>query len=154
MENQIDPFIEWIVWAHLDSQNDLELILLKGHLLLESVIDITLSRNKISNQKNYSFYRKIKELGKIEFSDSERKKNIILFLSELNKLRNKLAHDFEFEIKNGDLELLATKILNNLKGRKFAKYTYRIKIVHSFSVLAKNILEINNEKTTVTKYLN
>ncbi len=32
--NQIDPLFEWAVFGHLDRETNLELILLKGHLLL------------------------------------------------------------------------------------------------------------------------
>ena len=59
MKNKIDPLVEWAVWGHLDSKTDLELLLLKGHLLLEVILDTTLERNNIKDYNNYSFYRKL-----------------------------------------------------------------------------------------------
>ena len=39
----LKKMIHFAVWSHLDEVTDTELILLKGHLLLESVIDQSLS---------------------------------------------------------------------------------------------------------------
>ena len=35
------------------------------------------------------------------------------------------------------------EVLANFSGAKFTKYTYRTKIIHAFSVLSKNILELD-----------
>ena len=59
---------------------------------------------------------------------------------------NSCAHELHFDIGNGDFEIWTSNILQNLKGEKFTKYTYRTKIVHSFSVLSKNILEIEKRE--------
>ncbi|MFN3446037.1 MAG: hypothetical protein ACK44D_09865 [Bacteroidia bacterium] len=139
---EIDPLVEWAVFGHLDNKTDLELILLKGHLLLETILETVLKRNKIKSIDNYSFHRKIIALESIDFKDNFRKGFIVSSLREINKLRNKLAHEFHFDISNGDFEIWAIRILDNLKGKKFSKYTFRTKIVHSFSVLTKNILEL------------
>lgn len=140
--NEIDPLVEWAVFGHLDRKTDLKLILLKGHLLLETILETVLKRNDVKNLDSYSFHRKIKALESIDFKDKFRHEVIVSSLREINKLRNKLAHEFHFDISNGDFELWAFKILDNLKGEKFSKYTFRTKIVHSFSVLTKNILEL------------
>lgn len=144
MRNEIDPLVEWAVWGHLDSKTDLELILLKGHLLIEMVIDTTLGRSSIDNYKNYSFYKKISVLENIDFKENHKKKLIISSLKVLNNLRNKLAHEFQFDINNGKFEQWASIILENMDGVKFSKYTYRTKIVHSFSVLSINILKLTD----------
>jgi hypothetical protein len=65
MENKEDFLVEWAVWGHLNSKNDLELILLKGHLLLEIILEIVLTRSSIINCEDYSFYRKITVYEKI-----------------------------------------------------------------------------------------
>jgi hypothetical protein len=143
-DNEIDPFVEWAVFGHLDNKTDLELILLKGHLLLETVLETVLLRNNITDLDSFSFHRKILALEGIEIQDDIRKKFIISSLREINRLRNKVAHEFHFDIANGELEMWAFNILNNLKGAKFSKYTFRTKIVHSFSVLTKNMLEIKS----------
>jgi hypothetical protein len=69
-------------------------------------------------------------------------------------LRNKFAHEFNFDIDNGEFELWSSNIQEKLKGKKFTKYTFRTKIVHSFSILAKSILELTDmkkQKTTANK---
>ena len=143
MKNEIDFLVEWAVWGHLDSKTDLELILLKGHLLLEIIIETVIERNNISDSKDFSFHRKIKALESINFEDKEKKDFIIHSLIALNRLRNKLAHEFHFDIKNEGFELWSMNILQNLEGEKFTRHTFRTKIVHSFSILSKNILELS-----------
>jgi len=142
--NDIDPLVEWAVWGNLDKETDLQLILLKGHLLLEYILDTALKRNNILDYKNYSFYRKILTLEKIDFRDNVKKNFIISSLQSINKLRNKVAHEFIFDIKNGEFELWSSNVLENLKGTKFTKYTFRTKIVHSFSIISMNILELTD----------
>ncbi len=144
MKNEIDLLVEWAVWGHLDNKTDLELILLKGHLLLEYILDTALERNNVLDYKDYSFYRKILVLEKIDFGDNVKKDFIISSLQTVNKLRNKVAHEFHFDIKNGEFELWSLSILDNFKGTKFTKYTFRTKIVHSFSIISKNILELTD----------
>ncbi len=142
MSNDIDQIVEWAVWANLDTKTDLELILLKGHLLLEFILDIKLERSNILDYKEYSFYRKILNLKNIDFEDNVKKDYIISCLQTINKIRNKLAHELHFNIGNGELEIWSSNILVKFKGEKFTKYTFRTKIVHSFSILSKNILEL------------
>jgi hypothetical protein len=142
--NEIDLLIEWAVFAHLDRKKDLELILLKGHLLLETIIETVLRRNKIKNLDNYSFHRKILTLESVEFEQKSQKVFIILALKKINRLRNKVAHEFHFDIDNGEFETWSSIILDNLKGEKFSKYTFRTKIVHAFSILTKHIFEMKS----------
>lgn len=149
MKENIDFLTEWAVWAHLGSKTDLELILLKGHLLLEIILDVTLKRNNIEDYNSYSFHRKIIALDKINFEDNVRKDFIISSLKSINKLRNRLAHQVYFDIKNEGLDLWAISILENLKGTKYSKYTLRTKIVHSFSILSKNILNLPKPVITI-----
>lgn len=142
MTDNIDPLVEWAVFGHLDSKKDLELLLLKGHLLLEAVLQSFLTRNNVPDIENYSFYKKIVALNSLKAKDEVKKDFIISMLKKVNLLRNKIAHEFHFNVKNGELEKWAFDILNNLQGTKYSKYTFRTKIAHGFSVLAINILEI------------
>lgn len=146
MENKIDPLVEWAVWGHLDSKTDLELLLLKGHLLLEIIMRTILERNEVIDCEDYSFHRKIIAFEKIDFLDIDKKLFLISCLKDINKLRNKIAHDFYFKIEDGEFESWSNIILKNLEGKKFTKYTFRTKIVHSFSILSINILQLENKK--------
>lgn len=142
MENKIDPLVEWAVWGHLSSKNDLELILLKGHLLLEIILGTVLKRSNNIEYENYSFHRKIIALEQIATNNEAKKDFTVLALKTINRLRNKIAHEFHFDIKNGEFEVWSSNILDNLTGTKYTKFTYRTKLVHSFSILSKNILEL------------
>lgn len=142
MGGKIDLLFEWAVWGHLDSKTDIELVLLKGHLLIESVLETSLNRYGINKSGDYSFYKKIKAFEKINFQETEKHKFIVRSLKKVNRLRNNLAHEFHFEIENGELEQWSAEILRNLKGKKYTRYTYRTKIVHAFSIISKNILDL------------
>jgi hypothetical protein len=144
MENPLDIIAEWLVWGSLEKKKDLESILLKGHLLIEMIIDRVLSKNGVEKYEDFSFFRKIKLLETLEVVNNEKLRLVIPFLENINLLRNKLAHEVLFDINNGDFEKWSSDILDKFEGVKFSKYTYRTKIVHSFSILSRAILDINN----------
>jgi len=145
MKNETTEILEWSVWVQLDSVNDVELILLKGHLFLEVVINAILSENSLENAVDYSFFKKIETLNLIQVEEKQSIKNFQFHLYELNKIRNKLAHEFSFNVKDGQLEAWSSNVLATCKGYKFSRYTYRTKIVHAFSVLAGSISRINSK---------
>lgn len=147
MIKELEPIIEFAVWSRLDSKTDVEMILLKGHLLIEVVMDMIFDRNDIKNYKNYSFYKKISLLKTVDFKDEQKKEIIISVLEIINNWRNKLAHELDFEITTQEFENLALKILANLQGHKFSKYTFRTKIVHSFSVLSINLWRLTDKNS-------
>lgn len=59
MKENYDFLVEWAVWGRLNSKTDLELILLKGHLLIEQILDGKLNRYGIMSRKSLSFYSKV-----------------------------------------------------------------------------------------------
>jgi len=140
--SNLNPLLGWAVWASLNSHNDLELILLKGHLYIEGALDSLLVKNDIKEYKNFSFHRKVSFLKQIKTNNKNETDLIISVLYDLNRLRNKLAHEYKFDIRNGELESWSLIVLENFEGNKFTKYTYRTKITHAFSTLAKSLLEL------------
>lgn len=139
MKGEFDFFIEWGVWANLDSMNDYSLILLNGHIFLEKVLELALNRLGLENPENHSFNSKVIRLRNL-LKDSSQKESIIQALTELNRLRNKLAHEFKFDVKNGEFEKWSEEVHLNFDGMKYTKFTARARVVHSFSFLAKAIL--------------
>lgn len=133
---------EFAVWGNLDATRDTELILLKGHLLLEMVLETAIGNSGIKNLRDYSFFKKVRVFENIAFKNSEKHKFLVYCLLNVNRLRNTLAHEFEFEINDGKLTLWSDEILQNLVGEKYTRFTHRTRIVHSFSILAKNILDL------------
>ena len=85
---------------HLRATDDIELILLKGHLVLEQVLNELLSfhikSDKRLNSLNLMFAKKLELLIALEdggrFIESE-----IDQLKEINRIRNKLAHKLDFD---------------------------------------------------------
>lgn len=139
---RLDFLYEWAVWGHLSSKKDIELIVLKGHLMLETALETTLSRNNILKNDNYSFYRKLTILENDIITEKPDKEFIVNSLKKINLMRNKLAHEFFYNELDIDIEEWSKSILMNLKGEKYSKLTYRTKIVHSFSILTLNLLKI------------
>lgn len=144
MKGEFDFFIEWGVWSNLDSLTEYSLILLYGHIFLEKVLELGLDRLGVEDPENQSFNSKVIRLRNL-LKDSSQKESIIQSLTELNRLRNKLAHEFKFDIKNGEFEKWSEEVHCKFNGEKFTKFTSRTRIVHSFSFLAKAILELSKE---------
>ena len=145
MRDPLDILTEWIVWASLEDKKDFETILLKGHLLIEITIDRVLLKSGIEKCEDYSFFRKVNILRNVK-ECSNKLELIIPFLERLNSLRNRLAHEALFDINNGEFERWSFDVYDKFKGTKFSKYTHRTKIVHSFSILSKNIIDLIDEE--------
>jgi len=141
---KLDFLYEWAVWGHLSSKKDLESILLKGHLMLETALERMLSRNNIASNENDSFFRKLILLEKKITTNNNNSDFIIYSLKKVNLMRNKVAHEVNYTELHNDIENWSKDIMENLKGEKFSKFTYRTKIVHSFSILTINLLRIKN----------
>ena len=143
MSKELDILAEWVVWGSLEKKRDLETILLKGHLLLEMILDMILLRNGVNDCRAFSFCRKIGLLDKLNVTDRNKLEKVVVALTQINTLRNRLAHEVLFIVDNSDFSYWAIEVLANFNGAKFTKYTYRTKIIHAFSVLSKNILELD-----------
>ena len=143
MSKELDILAEWVVWGSLEKKRDLETILLKGHLLLEMILDMILLRNGVNDCRAFSFYRKNGLLDKLNVTDRNKLEKVVVALTQINTLRNRLAHEVLFSVDNSDFSYWAIEVLANFNGAKFTKYTYRTKIIHAFSVLSKNILVLD-----------
>lgn len=134
--------IHYAVWSHLDEVTDTELILLKGHLLLESVIDQSLShlvRRGEPDSLNISFAKKLQLLQLLHDMDHEQFLQIQAFTLQINRLRNKLAHELNFDSSASEFERWANAVLDAFPETKMSKYTFRTKIVHAFASLASQL---------------
>nr|VFK04985.1 MAG: hypothetical protein BECKH772A_GA0070896_104873 [Candidatus Kentron sp. H]VFK05019.1 MAG: hypothetical protein BECKH772B_GA0070898_105192 [Candidatus Kentron sp. H]VFK08688.1 MAG: hypothetical protein BECKH772C_GA0070978_105392 [Candidatus Kentron sp. H] len=145
MNRNLSKLIEWFVWANLDKKKDIELIILKGHLILKLILDNVLSGNNVEEYSKFSFYRKVEKLSYISVRFLGQIKEIAHYLMALNKIRNKLAHEVTFSIDNSRIDEWSTDVLSALEGMNFSKFTYRTKIVHTFSALAKALTEIEQK---------
>ena len=114
----VDSLYAFAVWGNLDRVKDYELILLKGYLFIEMILTVVLERKDELDVGDLSFYKKMKEFEKLGFSNHKNWKTIIASLHHLNKIRNKLAHNFLYKTALEDLTKWSTKINDNLIGGK------------------------------------
>lgn len=133
--------MEWAVWANLDQNKDIELILLKGHLILEIFMDNLLENGSQENYKKLNFFGKVNKLNKITGSESVNFEPIKNHLLSINNIRNQFAHEWNFDIKESEIEKWSLDVLSTFNGEKHSKFTYRTKITHAFSSLAGALVE-------------
>lgn len=145
-KQSLNPLYEWAVWGHLSNKKELELIILKGHLMIESALEACLSTKAENGFEDFSFFKKIKIFQEIVFENVAKHDFIIECLNQLNIIRNELAHEALFDIGESNIMNWSEEIHKELIGKKFSRYTTRTKFVHTFSFLAINILEMDNLK--------
>lgn len=138
----LKKMIHFAVWSHLDEVTDTELMLLKGHLLLESVIDQSLCllvRRGDPESLNISFAKKLQLLQLLHDSEQEHFAQVQGFTLQINRLRNRLAHELNFDASLDEFERWANAVLTAFPETKLSKYTFRTKIVHAFASLAAQL---------------
>ncbi len=140
-----NEIIVFSIWSNLDKQKEIDLIILKGHLILEILVGVCISKYLSEGEDieslNLTFYKKVnllKLLSKNEFNDIDK---AILYLKQINTIRNKLAHSFKFDEKKSGIDKWASEVLKEFPVTKFSRFTYKSKIVHAFSALGRIIFE-------------
>lgn len=99
-------------------------VLLKGHLLIENILEECLSVYNIKTNfiSRLSFYEKTKILSEIINKNDflkERMKNIVPMLFSLNNVRNNLAHDLGFNISEADINNIGLKLGSEYIVKKY-----------------------------------
>ncbi len=143
---------EWAVGVHLDRIKNIELLLLKGHLLLEAAIDSaihTLDKQNTSNLKDLSFHKKLIILERLRSNASSNMKEALEHLRNLNILRNRLAHEFMFDGGTEDLGRWSEAVLTDFPGTKFFKHTFRTKIIQAISALSRFLVDPASSENNV-----
>ncbi len=105
------------IWEHCDTKSDIEWIVLKAHLVSESYMDrffntFFMSGKKLLDSGNLSYRQKLVLSKAIGFFPDD----MLDCLSKLNLLRNKLAHDLEYQISIEDVDLIGHSL-----GRYYSK---------------------------------
>ena len=88
-----------LVYNELDQIENIELLILKGHIIIEYLLNcyiesISQNSNEDFSKENFSFANKVKIL-KYFGELCKKDKNILNELIILNQLRNNIAHSFE-----------------------------------------------------------
>jgi len=120
---------------HLQKTDDIELILLKGHLVLEQTLNELLSVHINSERRldslNLMFSKKINLLIALEdggrFMGSE-----ISQLQEINRIRNKLAHKLDFDEYHDDLKAWACTVVGYTPVTLSRNRTYKNTLIKAF----------------------
>ena len=105
----------------LPSDIDETLLLLRGHLAIEffvnTIFNLKLVRSKKDLTKGLNFSKKLSLINSMDLIESD----IFTSINEINKLRNKIAHVFDYRITMSDLDLavkpLPKKIRDDFKER-------------------------------------
>lgn len=125
---------------HLRNTDDIELILLKGHLVLEQVINELLSAHITSekrlNSLNLQFAKKVELLAALEHQNNYLINEYIPQLREINRIRNKLAHKLDFDEYHSDLQIWACSVVGYTPVTIKRKRTYRNTLLKAFYYLA------------------
>lgn len=143
MNENFSKVLEWAVWANLDRYTDAELLLLKGHLILEVFIDRFLEEEDFGKYRNISFHKKVTLISEV-LSEAAFGLEITDALFSLNKIRNKFAHKWKFSLDLSGIDDWANEVLARFPVIKHTKYTYRTKLVHAFVALSSALMACKN----------
>lgn len=124
---------------HLFQLKDIELIVLKGHLILEEGLNDFLACfvNDIETflKIGFLFERKVALLSCL-VPKQMANDNIWEQLREINRLRNKLAHNLRFSQYERQLKQWAIGVLGYKPKTIKRKITYRNSVVKAFALLS------------------
>lgn len=140
----LPQIFQWVVSAHLDNFKNVELVLLKGHLLIEVAIDNAihlLDEEKNQDYADLSFHKKLQTLNSLQEHCSSNLTKAIEHLQTLNRIRNRLAHEFMFTGGKEALGEWAEAVLVDFPGMKVQRHTFRTKLIQAFGSLASVIID-------------
>ena len=123
---------------HLRTKDDIEMILLKGHLVLEQTLNQMLLGYIGKEQDlvglNLMFSKKLDLL--VALSPGLYEKDDIYQLREINRIRNKLAHNLDFNDYHADLKAWACHVNGYTPKSINRKSTYRNTVLRAFYFLS------------------
>ena len=139
----------------LKKYDEVELILLKGHLILEQALNDHLShyisdQNKL-DRLNLMFSKKLDLLVALEGDDYLSFRDGVKHLKEINRIRNKLAHTLEFENFESDLKAWACSVVGYTPKTIDKKSTYRNTVIKAFYFLTGYLVGNSVGKSSVRK---
>lgn len=114
------------------SYND-ELFLLKGHLIIEEIFDLIIYfvlGKQIANKLNLNFYRKLVLVCGL--LNKKLDSDLISQISQINKIRNKFAHNLDSNIKPDLIEFIRDVHGGSLPKTINRKSTYLNSLRRSF----------------------
>ena len=138
------------VTVTLKEYSDMEMILLKGHLVLEQVLNELISAHQLDTKRidamNLMFGKTLELVMDI---DSRVINDDYSHLKEINRIRNKVAHELFFKDYHNDLKNWASSVLGYKPKTIDSKRTYKNHVIKAFSWLSGKLLGISNAIETV-----
>ncbi|MEA9563218.1 MULTISPECIES: hypothetical protein [unclassified Xanthomonas] len=123
---------------HLRTKNDIEMLLLKGHLILEQTLNQMLlcyfEDEKAISSLNLMFTKKLDLFEALSGRPSGFEEEIA-HLREINRIRNKLAHQLDFTGMHADLKCWACGVVGYTPKSIDRKQTYRNTLLKAFYLL-------------------
>ncbi|EGU47244.1 hypothetical protein VIOR3934_02707 [Vibrio orientalis CIP 102891 = ATCC 33934] len=138
------------VYASLEkdllNQSEIELVLLKGHLILEQAINQHLLRY-IDHEKNLDslslmFAKKVDLLNALEGSKPNVWQEYTPYIKRINKIRNKLAHQLNFDDYHDELKSWACDVIGYTPKTLNSHTTYRNTVAKAFCFLVGFLLGV------------
>lgn len=129
--------LEHAVTVKLKDYDDMELILLKGHLILEQMLNQILMAHGLDIKRIESMrlmYGKTLEL--VATLNSQYLKNEYPHLKKINQIRNSIAHKLFPENYDVDLKEWSCAVLGYTPKTINTKRTYKSHVIKAFSLLA------------------
>ena len=105
------------IWDHCNYELDPELIVLRGHLVSERYIErfikiILLKGERILDKGRLSYVQKLQLMDSFGIIEDD----LIACHRQLNKLRNKMAHELGYEITMEDVDSIGSQM-----GKTYAR---------------------------------
>ncbi|MGP8296161.1 hypothetical protein ACT3XD_18590 [Halomonas sp. AOP7-B1-5] len=140
-----EEVLEYSVTVKLKEYSDMEIILLKGHLVLEQILYQFISAHQLDSKRvdamNLMFSKTLELAMAI---DATSIKDKYPHLKEINRIRNKIAHELLFDDYHEDLKKWASSVLGYTPKTINSKRTYKNHVIKAFSLLAGTLLGISN----------
>lgn len=137
--------LEHAVTVKLKEYSDMEMILLKGHLVLEQVLNQLIASYQLDTKRidamNLMFGKTLELAMAL---DNEIIKDGYPHLKEINRIRNKVAHELFFDKYHDDLKDWASAVLGYRPKTINSKRTYKNHVIKAFSWLSGMLLGISN----------
>jgi hypothetical protein len=139
----------FVVWAHLSDQRQVEMVLLKGHLLLEILLTNALNKfeagpSHLKNQ-NLTFSKKLTLLQTVTPKGFFAPAELYHYIAEANRLRNQLSHHWDFRPHHEELHTWAKRVLRTFPDTPVSRHTFRVEVIAAFSALSTCLMENTNK---------
>ncbi|MDV5087205.1 hypothetical protein R2R29_22530 [Vibrio diabolicus] len=123
----------------LYDQSEVELVLLKGHLILEQAINqhllLYIESKKSLDALNLMFAKKVDLLVALEGSQPSAWQEYVPYIKRINSIRNKLAHQLNFDDYHDDLKAWACDVVGYTPKTLNRQTTYRNTVAKAFCFL-------------------